>query len=168
METLIVEMNQEIINCNALKNRVNIRTMSAYEMINNHLSGTLRKNKKLGMAWNSQYLEERVAYEFGWEFECQPKSRIMFGDSYTEGDSSAITEAGWHIERYIELSIFPEDKFECKYINVEYSDGSKKEGIGIIVRETSATWIPKGHIVFSIISVYNTEKEQWEHANNPF
>lgn len=168
METIIVSMNEEILNCGALKKRVSIRNMSADDMINNHLSGTLRKNKKLGMAWKSQYLEERIAYEYGWEFECQPKSRVMFGDSYTEGDCHSITEAGWHIERYIELSIFPEDKYECKYINVEYSDGTKKEGIGIIIRETSSNWIPQGHIVFTIIAEYNTQKDQWEKANNPF
>lgn len=168
METIIVNMNEAIKNCEALKNRINLRTMNADQWIDIHASGTLRKNKRLGMAWKSQYLEERIAYEFGWEFECQPKSRIMFGDAYTEGDSSAVTEAGWHIERYIEMNIFPEDKFECKYINVEYSTGEKKEGIGIIVRETSANFIPTGQIVYSIIAEFDTIKNEWKHANNPF
>ena len=168
METKIVNLNKEIKNCVALRNLIEQRIMNASDWIELHASGTLRKNKRLGMAWNSQYLEERTAYEFGWEFEIQPRSRIMFGDAFTEGDESSVTEAGWHIERYFTRKIFPEDKFECKYINVEYSWGEKKEGIGIIVRETSAQWIPKGHIIFAIVAEFDTESQEWKHANNPF
>lgn len=168
METKIVYMTEEAGRCPAMRNRVRVRTMRDHEWVEKHGSGTLRKNKRLGMTWKSQYIEERTAYEFGWEFECQPRSRIMFGDAFTEGDSSAVTEAGWHIERYITMSVFPEDRFECKYINVEYPDGSKKEGIGIIVRETSASWLTKGNIVFAIVSEFDPEKKEWKHANNPF
>lgn len=168
MQTEIVKLNKELKKTVALKNRVNIRTMSENDWIENHASGTLRKNKRLGMTYRSQYIEERIAYEFGWEFECQPRSRVMFGDAFTEGDASAVTEAGWHIERYINCSIFPEDIFECKYINIEYSDGEKNEGIGIIVKQTSCQWIPKGNIVFAIIAEFDVEKQDWKKANNPF
>ena len=115
METKIVNPKSDY---KCIKRRFDIRMMSASDWIEEHGSGTLRKNKKLGMAWKAQYLEERIAYEFGWEFECQARSRIMFGDAYTEGDCSAVTEAGWHIERYMNLSVFEEVKVECKYINV--------------------------------------------------
>ena len=168
METLKVKMDKSIQKCKPLKNRVKQRTMSAEKWVEKHASGTLRKNKALGMTWRTQYLEERTAYEFGWEFEIQPRSRIMFGDAFTEGDASVVTESGWHIERYSEMKVFPEDYYQCKYINVEYSWGEKKEGIGIIVRETSAEWIPTGHIIFAIVGVFDPETEDWKEANNPF
>lgn len=165
METKIVNPKNDY---KCMKRRFDIRMMSASDWIEEHGSGTLRKNKKLGMAWKAQYLEERIAYEFGWEFECQARSRIMFGDAYTEGDCSAVTEAGWHIERYINLSVFEEDRIECKYINVEYANGEKKEGLGMIIRETSASFIPEGNIVFAIVAEFDPTKGEWKHANNPF
>lgn len=168
METKIVKMADELMNCNTLKSIIEQRTMSADDWVEKHGSGTLRKNKKLGMTWRAQYLEERTAYQFGWEFQIQPRSRIMFGDAFTEGDSHAVTEAGWHIERYMTLKMFPEDHFECKYINVEYGHGEKKEGIGIIIRETSVQWIPTGHIVFAIVAEFDSVNGEWKDATNPF
>lgn len=168
METIVVKINKEIKKCAALEKVVWQRTADAESWIKAHASGTLNKNKRLGMTWKSQYMEERIAYQFGWEFEIQPRSRIMFGDAFTEGDESSVTEAGWHIERYIETATFPEDQFECKYINVEYAHGEKKEGIGILVRETSVQWIPKGQIVFAIVAKFNTETGEWEESLNPF
>jgi hypothetical protein len=167
METKVVPLDESIAACPPLSKRVKIRMMSADDFIEMHASGTLRKNKRLGMVWREQYLVERVAYELGWGFQCLPRSRVTFGDAYTEGDEKAITEAGWHIERYIELSIFPEDRFEAKYITVEHKDGSKREGIGIIVRETSASFIPAGHIAFAIVAEFDAAKNGWQHAENP-
>ena len=151
----------------ALARRLAIRTMDAEAFIDRHASGTLRKNRRLGMVWREQYLEERVAYEFGWEFQCLPRSRVTFGDAYTEGDVAALTEAGWHIERYIEMREFPEDHIETKYLNVEYKDGAVREGVGMIVRQTSAPWIPSGHIVFAIVATYDPVKKLWHEARNP-
>lgn len=167
METKHVPLDEGVAASPALAKRVKIRTMSADEFVDLHASGTLRKNKRLGMVWREQYLEERVSYEFGWCFECLPRSRVTFGDAYTEGDTHAITEAGWHIERYLELSTFPEDKFETKYINVEHKDGTKREGIGMICRETSAAFVPAGHIVFAIVAEFDVVKRDWRDAENP-
>lgn len=151
----------------SMLNRMQLRFMSADEWINEHASGTLRKNKRLGFAWNDQYVHERVAYEFGWCFEAVPASRVMWGRPYTEGDCHAITEAGWHIERYLQLKLFPEDYYEAKYLQVEYPDGSTKEGIGIVVRQTSAKWVGQGKLVFAIVAEYNKEDGSWT-ATNPF
>ena len=90
-----------------------------------------------------------------------------FGDAYTEGDEAAITEAGWHIERYLQLSLYPEDQFEAKYVNVEYKDGTAREGIGMICRQTSAAWVPTGHIVFAIVAEYDPLQKRWHPARNP-
>ena len=168
METTVVSVSAEVRKSPALKNRLAIRMMDAEAFIERHASGTLRKNKRVGMAWRAQYLEERVAYEFGWEFECLTRSHVTFGAAYSEQDAAAITEAGWHIERYLETSVFPEDRFEAKYINVEYPDGSRREGIGLIVRQTSAEFVPKGHIAFSIVSEYDPLMKRWLAAKNPF
>ena len=167
METKIVGLDEHVAKCPVLEKRVKLRQETADEFIERHASGTLRKNKRLGMVWRDQYLHERTAYEFGWAFECLPRSRVTFGDAHTAGDSKPITEAGWHIERYLELSAFPEDRFETKYINVEYKDGSTREGVGMICRQTSAPWIPGGHIVFAIVAGFDPKTKTWQHAANP-
>ncbi|MCA9679355.1 MAG: hypothetical protein H6708_04765 [Kofleriaceae bacterium] len=167
METKIVPLDEKLAAMPTLARVVGMRTMSADEFVDGHASGTLRKNKRLGMVWREQYLEERVAYEFGWEFQCLPRSRVTFGDAYTEGDEAAITEAGWHIERYLQLSLYPEDQFEAKYVNVEYKDGTAREGIGMICRQTSAAWVPTGHIVFAIVAEYDPLQKRWHPARNP-
>ncbi len=168
METQVIPISDIVRTSPALAKRQSIREMSPEDWIERYASGTLRKNKRLGMAWHSQYLTERVAFEFGWEFELQPRSRVTFGDAFTEGDVSAITEAGWHIDRYLELCVFPEDRVECKYLQVEYADGSKTEGIGMVVRETSAAWIGRGNLVFAIVAAFDPLTQAWQAAKNPF
>jgi hypothetical protein len=167
METKIVPVDPAAVACEILKKRVAQRSMDADAFVEQHASGTLRKNKRLGMAWRDQYLVERTAWEFGWVFECLPRSRVTFGDAFTEGDNKALTEAGWHIERYLEQSLFPEDRFETKYIHVEYKDDSKKEGVGIIVRQTSASFVPSGHTVFAIVAEFDPWTQRWHEAENP-
>jgi hypothetical protein len=168
METKVVKMASKTAICESMKKLIAIRTMTADEFIETHGSGTLRKNKRIGFAWKLQYLEERTVFEFGWKFECVARTRVTFGDAITEGDNHAITEAGWHIDRYISRSIFPEDIVETKYIIVEYPDGKKKEGVGIIMRQTSAAFIPCGHLVFAIIAEFDVKNAAWRSAENPF
>lgn len=167
METRVIEMSAAVRASDVLRKRVEQRLMDADSFVEKHASGTLRKNKRLGMAWRDQYLHERTAWEFGWVFECLPRSRVTFGDAFTEGDNKALTEAGWHIERYIEQSLFPEDRFETKYVNVEYKDDKKREGVGIIVRETSAPFVPAGCIVFAIVAEFDPRAQLWRDAQNP-
>lgn len=172
-------MQTEIVECSlagaeglykSLARRVHRRLMSDEEFIKQHASGTLRKNKSIGFSWRKQYLHERIAYEFGWAFEIIPKSRVQFGDPITEGDCQPVTEAGWHIERYLDFSIFDEDYFEAKYLTVDYEGNhkTKREGVGIIVRKTSAPFVPVGHIVFAIVAEFDPIKNQFLPAVNPF
>lgn len=166
MHTEIVPFKDKTVGSKTLRKLVALRSMSSGDWIDRYASGTLRKNKRLGMSWRSQYLEERIAWEFGWEFECVPRSRIEWGDAITEGDCHSVTEAGWHIDRYIERSVFPEDYFECKHITVSYGDDTTRRGLGIIVRQTSAAFVPRGHIVFAIVAEY--ADDAWKPARNPF
>lgn len=146
--------------------RTMVRKKTASEWIEDHASGTLRKARKLGFAWKDMYFDERVAHEWGWEFKMIPRSRLTFGDAYIEGDSPALTESCWHIERYLSLNPFPDsDAFEAKYVYVEGSPNV--EGVGIVVRRTSAAWIPTGQIVYCIIAEYCKESKGWKHARNP-
>lgn len=151
----------------ALAQRLQIRRMSAEDWVEAHASGTLRKNKRVGMSWRSQYLEERTLFEFGWTFQLLPKSRITWGVPITEGDNPSVTEAGWHIERYIALRAFPEDRFEAAYLQVEPDNGKRVEGIGLVVRETSAAWLPGGHLAFALVAQYKKRKKTWLPAQNP-
>lgn len=165
-ETKIVTLSEQ--SKKLPENILSLRTMSVDDFIENHASGTLRKSKKIGFRWQNLYKEERVAYEFGWCFECVPVTRVCFGDAVTEGDCHSVTEAAWHIERYITKSLYPEDVWQAKYLQIEYADGSKKEGIGLICRQTSAEWIGQNNILFAMVAEFNTTTMEWEDAQNPF
>ena len=144
-----------------------LRRMSEDDFIEKHASGTLRKSKRIGMVYRSLYLKERTAYEFGYNFEILPRSLVTFGDPITEGDCHPLTEAGWHIERYLFLNGGKDEYYECKYIHVDYPDGSKKQGLGIIVRRTTAQYVPTGHIVFAIVTEFDPIKGDWKEAVIP-
>jgi len=149
------------------ESRIKIRLMSADDWIERYASGTLRKNKRLGMAWFDQYVHERVAFEYGYGFECPHRTRITFGDASTQGDCKPITEAGWFIDRHIEIRVFAEDYYETKYIIVETEGSPRREGIGMVLRETSSPWIPAGRLVFSIVAHWSYEKQTFLPAINP-
>ena len=144
------------------------RLLSEEEFIENHGSGSLRKAKKLGMAYKSFYLEERVAYEFGWEFVAVPASRVTTGIVMAEGDCSVITELGWHVERMRTLNEIPEDVFECKYISYTNEEDVITEGVGIYLSQTSAPWLPNGKAVFALFCEWDKEAGAWKTKYNPF
>lgn len=145
-----------------------VRKKTPEQWIEDHGPGTLRKAKRLEYVWRPMYLEDRTAYEWGWGFKMIPRSRVTFGDAIIEGDEPSMTETCWHQERYFTLNPFPDsDRFEAKYIYIERSGELKLEGAGIILRSTSALWVPSGHIVCSIIAEYDTVKHRWKKARNP-
>lgn len=145
----------------------NVRNMSKEEFIENHGSGTLRKNKKIGLKHNLQYWDERIAYEFGWEFRMIPSTRITLGNAQTEGDVKGLTEYGWFVERFMNTRVFKEDLIEPVYLQVEDSDGTKIEGNGVFIKQTSFK-IPKGYVIFAIITPFNSTTGEWGEALNPF
>ena len=145
--------------------RRQLRDMSKEEFIEKWGSGTLRKSAKLGFDIQEAYLKERVRFEFGTGFEVIQRSRVTYSDIKLVS-SKALTELGWHAERMIELRPFESDIFVCKQFEIEYADGKIKEGAGILVKETSCTWIPQGFMVYSVVA----EKHggQFKDAINPF
>lgn len=164
-------MQTEKVNpTNTCPTRNEIRSMTNTEFIEDHASGTLRKNSLIGFRYDDQLTHERIAFEFGYGFESMPSSRITFNDAMTIGDCKPITEAGWFISRWIKIqsSIFPEDKFETKYIIVEDENGTRREGVGLICRQTSYPYVKNGHIIFAIISEWDNSKKEYKSAINPF
>jgi hypothetical protein len=152
----------------AVLNRLHLlREMSEEEWIEKHGSGTLRKNKSLSMRHRNQYLHERVAWEFGYGFDIMASSRITFNDAITEGDCKPITECGWHAARIITRRIFEEDFYQAKYIIAEENNYKRREGVGLILRTTTASWIPSGYLVFSIIAEYDPKTHDFLPAINP-
>lgn len=145
--------------------RRNLRDLSKDEFIEKWGSGTLRKSKKLGFDIQEAYLQERVRFEFGSGFEIIQRSRVTYSDIKLVS-SQALTELGWHAERMIEMRPFESDEFVCKQFEVEYADGRIKEGAGILVKETSCSFIPQGYMVFSVVA----EKKAGKYlvAINPF
>lgn len=162
-------METTIVSSNSTSKRAEIRNMPESDWIDTHASGTLRKNKRLKFAVRKQYLHERANFEFGNGFEIIARSRITFGDAYSEADCKPITEAGWFFDRYITLNgaIFPDEWYELKSLNIEQEDGSRIEGIGIVIRKTIAKWIPQGHIVACIITEFCHKTNQYLPAINP-
>ncbi len=144
---------------------VDVRNLSKEDWIAKYASGTLRHSHDLGLRAHSLYLEERTAFEFGWEFRIAPSSRVLFNDLMAEGDCPAITELVWHTRRAQALSRFDGDTFVPKYIHLTV-DGEQIEGAGILVTATSAPWIPAGHLIFAFVATW-TKKEGWAHPVNP-
>lgn len=139
------------------------RNLDSEKWIDKHATGTLRKNKGIGFSWKTSYLYQRVAWEFGYWFKCRPKTRITFGDAITEDDCPACTEAGWLMERYLARNPIPDDYFEVKYIIVSPTqEEAGEEGIGLVLRETTAQWIPQGHLVYCIVAPFNTQLKKYE------
>tara|TARA_R110002074_G_scaffold224186_2_gene395436 strand:+ start:28 stop:561 length:534 start_codon:yes stop_codon:yes gene_type:complete len=177
METIIVDIADEIREAAKVSPRIahylSLREMSGGDWMERHGSGTLRKNKRYGMRIVSHYRVERVAWEFGYPFEVMPTTWVNFNDAISAGDCHAVTESGWHGGRMIERSIFPNDVFQIKHIIVDGSAGKggptgRREGLGILVRQTSAAWVPRGNIVFAMMSLHNKETGEWSDVRNPF
>ena len=146
--------------------RVRARFMSEREFLFFHGSGTLRKNGRVGFDYKKQYLHERVAFDFGYGFEAIHESHINWGSPMSEGDCHSVTEAGWHIDRY-QFIAFPGDEFEAKYLKIHTGNGPDREGIGIIIRKTSAPYLPANFVVFSIIAEVDLAKHDYKEALNP-
>ena len=144
-----------------------VRDLSADAWVETYASGTLRHAKALGLRWKSQYIEERTAFEFGWEFMCVPASRVTFGDVKAEGDCHAITELVWHTRRMQALHPFDGDVFEPKYFYLTEEGDVTTEGVGIWVKVTSAPWVPEGHMVFAFTAVYDKKTKDFLEPVNP-
>ena len=146
-------------------NRYVFRHLGKDDFITKFGSGTLKKSHKLGFNIDDTYIQERTRFEFGLGFECVPSSRVTYSDIKLVS-CQAFTELGWHAERMIEMNPFQSDIFVCKQFDVEYSSNKMKSGAGILVKQTSAPWIPKGYIVFSIVAEKKGKK--YKNAINPF
>jgi hypothetical protein len=137
-----------------------IRNMSEEEFIEKHGSGTCRKNKRVGLLYKKHYLEERVAFEFGYGFKIEKIGNITLGFANSEPDCHPITEVGWFADRWKNWCAFDNDDIEVKYI-IE-KDGT--QGVGFVVN-SNAHWIPKNHIIYCIIS--KCKKDIFKKAKNP-
>lgn len=146
--------------------RFNVRFDSMDAFIEARGSGTLRKSARLGMNVKSHALHERTLYEFGGAFDCQPERFVTWGEARSEPDCSAVTEVGWYADRYAATCLYPGDEMEVKYITVE-QEGFRREGLGIVIRKTSAPWVPQGYMVFAIIAEYDATKHDFKDAVNP-
>lgn len=137
--------------------------------LSDRLSGTLKKNARLGFKYMDQLRHEALCQTLGWGFESMPTTYITFNDAITEGDCHSITEVGWHVDRLFALNLFTEDYYELKYINIQDTNGNiERQGIGVILRTTSIQWIPKGHLVFALLTEFDNKTNTWSDCINPF
>lgn len=139
------------------------RVMPNKEWVLAHGSGTLRDNMELGFVWSIQCLSERLAYTFGYGFSAFKDHLVTFNDAITECDERAYTLAGRWVTRYLAKSLFPEDYFELKYVIVKNEKGHREwEGLGLIVRQTSAQFIPSNTMVLAKIARFDAVRESWD------
>lgn len=160
MHTVKIEMSEA---SKALPKRIiEPRLMSNSEFIEEHGSGTLRDNKDIGFVWSLQCLSERLAYTFGYGFSAHKAHLVMFNDSISECDERAYTLAGRWFKAYNNKKLFSEDYFEIKYAAI-YDEGRNLqwEGIVVIVRETSASFIPQNTMVLAKVVEYQSSKGAW-------
>ncbi len=167
-ETRIVPFSAEVLNSPALEGRVALRKLASLPWIKEHGSSSLRKAERGGAGVKKQLAHERVAHEFGWGYEAEFATRVLYGRIQSEGDCPAITETFWHFDRLQALNVFPEDVFEAKYLHVDVGKPTARQGTGIIVRQTSAPWVPRGHLLFAFIALFNPTTGDFEPAQNPF
>lgn len=163
MKTEKVPVTAQGVPARIVENRV----MSNAAWIEAHGSGTLKDNKELGFVWSIQCLSERLAYTFGYGFSAFKSHQVTFNDSISECDEAAYTLAGRWVKRYLAKSLFPEDYFEIKYVIVTSEEGKREwEGIGLIVRQTSAQFIPDEMMVVARIARYDPAAGRWDAAVN--
>ena len=138
------------------------------DVLRDRLSGTLKKNAGIGFKYMGQLEHEALCQTLGWGFESMPTTYVTFNDAVTEGDCPQLTEVGWHVDRLIHTNIF-DDVFELKYINIQDTVGNiLRQGVGVIVRETSVQWVKKGNLVFTLLTEFNPKTGQWSDCVNPF
>lgn len=165
MKTIKVEMTKQ---SKELPERIiEKRIMTNSQFVELHGSGTLKDNKSLGFVWSIQCLSERLAYIFGYGFSAFKAHNVVFNDSISECDERAYTLAGRWFKAYQAKKLFEEDYFEIKYVIIK-DDTDKKlwEGIGVIVRETSATFIPDNTLVIARVARFDPVKQEWEQPIN--
>ena len=175
METNKVKFSPEVSESKipAIQYMIKQRTTPLTEWFNepslkDRLSGTCIKNHRLKFKVGEQLRHEAICQTLGWGWESMPASYITFNDAMSEGDCHAITETGWHADRWLSLQLFPEEKYEVKYIQISHSDGSKREGVGLICNQTTIQWLPGGHLLFALIAEFDTKTGEWCEAVNPF
>lgn len=141
---------------------IDARTISNADFVELHGSGTLRDNKELGFVWSIQCLSERLAYTFGYGFSAFKSHNVVFNDSISECDEEAYTLAGRWFKAYQAKKLFEEDYFEIKYVSIKDECNRKVwEGIGIVVRETSATFIPENTLVVAKVCEFESRHQCW-------
>lgn len=143
------------------------RNCTDAEFIEEHGSGTLRDNKEMGFIWKIQCTAERLAYVFGYGFQAYPADQVLYNDSISECDEKAYTLAGRWMKAYQAKSLHPEDYFELKYLTLKDVKGQTTwEGIGIIVRQTSARCIPLDTLVIAKVCQYLPTQGKWAEPVN--
>jgi hypothetical protein len=146
---------------------LDMREMSEVDWIQKYGSGTLRDSVEYGTAYKTLYRHERICWEYGSGFECIPTTRVLPNIIIAEGDCPQYREALYYFKKIKARRLFQEDYYEFKYINITESDDSVRQGAGIILRATTTSWIPDGHMVLAIVAEYDTKTKQWKDAVNP-
>lgn len=145
--------------------------------IRDYASGTLNKSHKMGLATHDHFLEEWLAFYVGYQFETLQETRVTTGKVPSEGDCKAITELVWFCQSVnykmqlatTALGLKEPPKFEPRYFNIEYQDGSTVEGVGLLATEKGdllKTYISETKMVFAITC--EVKHREFQKSISPF
>ena len=131
------------------------RFMSKEYFLDTYASGTLRKSAQFGLAINNFLRDERIAFEFGYNWGWVAATNFEAGKLIGAGDCRMVTEAVWHLgtRRSLIPTTFPEDVFELRHIETEYTGKKGKvavKGAALVLTETSASFVGTGNVVFCL------------------
>lgn len=173
MDTKIVKFQTKETNFVGVTHQIKMRDCKLVDwltdpFLSERLSGTVKKNHRLGMKVMEQLRQEALAQTLGWTWESIPSTYLTFNDAISEGDCHSITEAGWFADRWNAIKMFREEDYECKYIIVDDKAGNRREGVGLICRKTLIQWCQPGSIIFCLLAEFDTVKKDWMEARNPF
>ena len=130
-------------------------------------SDYLKHAKATGIGCRDLCLAERVRFVFGRPFECLPSTQVMKGRQIAIEGYDQVAEATSLINK-LRVHSFLGDTYDPCFLDASYRDGTKKLGFGVIVKETSAHFIPRGYVVFVIITEYDGTDHSWKPVVNPF
>ena len=164
MKTIVVPISEDSLKLP--KRILKTRQIAKKELVDEHGSGTLKLNTKLGFSTGIQLDSEVFAYIFGYAFSFFKTENITIGESISECDEEAYTLTGRYFHRFNENRLFREDKFSIRFCHILEDGESVWEGICIVVEETSYPHIRQNSLIAAPIYEYDTKKEEWKHFIN--
>lgn len=113
-------------------------------------SGTLRRAVEEDLAWRDLYLEERVAFEFGYGFSPAMRSRLALGRALAAGDDPSTTETCWWARALRWRVVRDERPARVEVVHARLDHDGVREGIAIVLTPDNwPAWLPRDRVLIA-------------------